>query len=73
MNQRESVRSVTGNCIVMQNESRKPAAKISKNAHDKLESKQRFEIIKIDSRTVKYRLIKDGEKVSKKLIHKGKI
>lgn len=70
---RKSPSSVTGNCITDHEQGKKSEAKLCSKDHARWEGKQRFEIIVIDAKTVKYRLIKTGEKVSNKLIHKGKI
>ena len=71
-NKRKSNKPVQhGNCVTNEKKSIHDIAIDEKLKHDRWESKQRFEVKRIDSKTIVYRLIKSGEKVSQ--IHKGRI
>lgn len=60
------------NCVTVEKQSIRDIALKQKHKHDNWESKQRFEVKRIDAKTIVYRLIKAGEKV-KAQIHKGRI
>jgi len=59
------------NCITEQNTSVKERAIISSLERKEWEKNKSFEIKRIDSKTVFYKLIKDKKGISKKNIHKG--
>jgi hypothetical protein len=59
------------NCVTEERLAGQTAARKSAAAHDKWERQQRFEVIHVDERTTKYKLLKTGERA--KQVHKGKI
>lgn len=58
------------NCVTEQNDYL-PRAKKLKREHDKWEKDQKFEVNRIDSKTVKFRRIKPEEVIEGMKIHKG--
>ena len=61
------------NCVTEEMEYLPKAKKLAKE-HRKFEKSQRYEVIQVDGKTVRYRRLKEGEKAKKGMkIHKGVI